>query len=196
MISKTFKSIFLKGLLLFLPFALSIYILFALLRGIEDVVESLITSFLPNFLYFPGLGTLIAVGFIFLMGATLYLPFAKYLKNIAEFPFKNIPVLKIIYSFIVDIMGYLSGETFGKEDKVVIVTLPESGKKVLGLLTQDDKSKLPKYFHDKSLVAVYIPMSFQLGGFTAFVPESHIERTDMKFDYALKGTISSWILNK
>ena len=42
-------------------------------------------------------------------------------------------------------------------------------------------------------VAVYLPMSYQIGGYTLFVPRSWVTPLDMSVESAVRNTLTGWI---
>ena len=42
-------------------------------------------------------------------------------------------------------------------------------------------------------VAVYLPMSYQIGGYTLFVPRGWITPLDMSVESALRNTLTGWV---
>ena len=50
---------------------------------------------------------------------------------------------------------------------------------VIGFVTQDDASELGIVEPKEDLLAVYFPMSYQIGGYTALLPRSRIVPLDL-----------------
>ena len=77
---------------------------------------------------------------------------------------------------------------------VVLVDMGESGVRALGVVTRESFKDLPaieKNADDR--VAVYIPMSYGLGGFTLMVPRSKITHIDMPIEKAMSLAITGWV---
>jgi uncharacterized membrane protein len=55
---------------------------------------------------------------------------------------------------------------------------------VMGFITREDFSNLP--FGEDGEVAVYLPLSYQVAGYTIFVPRSWCEPIDMPFEDSLR----------
>lgn len=68
--------------------------------------------------------------------------------------------------------------------------------KLLGLVTRMEFSDLPKGIGDDQSVAVYLPMSYQLGGFTVIVKKSQVELIDMTTEDALRFAITAGMNTK
>jgi uncharacterized membrane protein len=63
--------------------------------------------------------------------------------------------------------------------------------RVLGLVTREDFSHLPDGIGDDQSVAVYVPMSYQLGGFTLIVKKSQLQPISMSTEDALRFAITA-----
>lgn len=63
--------------------------------------------------------------------------------------------------------------------------------RLLGLVTREAFDDLPKGIGDEHSVAVYLPMSYQLGGFTVIVRRAQIEPVAMSTEDALRFAITA-----
>ncbi len=77
--------------------------------------------------------------------------------------------------------------------KVVMVNFEKLGFQSLGLVTREEFDDLPKDTFDTDSIAVYIPMSYMLGGFTAIVPRASVKEVDIPVEKAIKLAITGWI---
>jgi uncharacterized membrane protein len=62
---------------------------------------------------------------------------------------------------------------------------------LIGFITREDFKDLPKNLGDKDKVAVYLPMSYQVGGFMVIVPKSRITIVDMSIEEAMKFALTA-----
>jgi len=76
-------------------------------------------------------------------------------------------------------------------DDVVLVTTPLG--KIIGIKTTDDPDHVQK---DPESIAVFFPMSYQIGGFTLYVPKDQVETLNMGIEDAMEFTMTAWITNK
>ncbi|MFW5872047.1 MAG: DUF502 domain-containing protein [bacterium] len=190
------KTYFMRGLLIFLPVLLSIYLIIALLVMVENFFGEILLFLFPDALYFTGLGTIVSIIVIVGLGFFFGFSFTKRLHRLIEYPFRKIPLLKTLYSSFADILKYFSGESIKDKGKVVILRKPNEDYAMVGFLTQSNPELLPDKLRDSGKVAVYLPTSYQIGGFTVFVPLDWIEEVDMDFETALKGVFTGWIFEK
>ncbi len=70
--------------------------------------------------------------------------------------------------------------------QVVMVELPGFGMRLLGFVSRRDFSDLPAGIGAEGDVAVYLPMSYQIGGYTIFLPRSRVQPVDLSREMAMK----------
>lgn len=167
----TFKKALITGLKVTIPALLTFLILYWGVVTIESVFSSLLKPFIPASFYFPGLGAIVGLGLIFAVGFTINAWLVKKVYDLFERVMNRIPIVNSIYTAFQDFMDML--DTKNKEYGSPVM-LEFQGVKVLGLVTRRTFEDLnfPGLAAEKQ-IAVYVPMSYQLGGFTIFVsPES------------------------
>ena len=187
-------KIFLKGLLTFLPLAFSIAVLVWSARELEGLTNKFLLWFLPDFLYIPGMG--IVIGIILVMGLGLFMeiPLGRYVYKKLEVPFTSVPLVKSFYFAVKDLASFLV-PTDGRHKKgqAVLVSVPGASAKFVGILTRGEMAGLPKEMRELDCVAVYLPMSYQIGGFSLFVPRSWIQPMNMPVEEAMRQVITAWM---
>jgi uncharacterized membrane protein len=107
--------------------------------------------------------------------------------------FEKIPFLKAIYSPLRDLMSLFAGGGTDNMKKVVIVNFEKLGFKSIGLVTREEFTDIPQGTFEEDNIAVYIPMSYMLGGFTTIVPRSSVTEVDIPVEKAFKLAITGWI---
>ncbi|NJL30859.1 MAG: DUF502 domain-containing protein [Phycisphaerales bacterium] len=129
---------------------------------------------------------------VVLIGMLLDSFVVRMLVGVAEDVFERLPLVKTVYGSLRDLAGFFSHSRKAQGARqVVLVTLPGSGLKLLGLVTRDDLSDLPAEFGAPDHVAVYIPMSYAWGGYTTIVPRSALTKTDMSVEAALRFAVTA-----
>jgi uncharacterized membrane protein len=101
----------------------------------------------------------------------------------------RIPVVKSIYGMIVDVLQLFGGDRRPLQ-KVVLVRI-EGGGELLGFQTRDDFADLPDFGNGR--VAVFVPMSYQLGGFTVIVPRERVREVAMRAEEALRFCVTAGV---
>jgi hypothetical protein len=165
------------------------------------ILENMLGQFFRDVLkdsYIPGLGLLTTLIIIFIFGLILTHFLSKSIWEQIENRLTQVPLIKALYSPLKDLMGLFSSD--GQKDlkSVVMVELQE-GSHVIGLVTRDHFEDVPgtqepglkSKFDEK--VAVYIPLSYALGGFTILIDKSKIKKINIPVEKALSLAITGWV---
>ncbi len=180
------SRVFLTGLMTLLPVAVTVYILYRLVTGLEGMLGKL----LPARLYLPGLGLLTGIVIVFLIGLLLHAWVFQKLFAYGERWMQRIPVVSAIYSSVRDMIGFFKSDDKGMS-QVVMVTLGDTRLRLIGFVTREDFSAYPDGLGDRETVAVFFPMSYQMGGFTAMMPRAAVQKLDMPFQQAMRFALTA-----
>lgn len=189
---KTLRQIFLKGLFTFLPMAVTIYILYAGIVIMEGMLGTTLQRFFPD-LYYPGFGFLLTIIFIFILGFMLNNLLTASFFGVVEKVLLRVPFIKAIYSPLKDLMNLFSHSGAKDLKSIVLVDMGMNGIKMLGLVTRDDFRDLAVGTALENRVAVFIPFSYGLGGYTVLVERSKITEIDMPAEKAMSLAITGWV---
>jgi uncharacterized membrane protein len=179
-------KLFLKGLAVVIPTALTIAILWWFARGAEQILGGLLEAFLPQGWYVPGMGVVSGVAMTILIGLLTHIIIFQKLFALGDSILNRLPLVKTIYSALKDFIGYLSPDSKVAMSKVVLVRVPGQDFEQLGFVTREDFSRLPMTLTVEEPIAVYLPMSYQIGGYTLFLPRSCLTPVDMSFEEGMK----------
>lgn len=187
------QKIFVSGLISFLPLAVTIYIVYAGVTIVENLLGSFLRNTLPNDAYIPGFGFLTTLVLIFLLGLLLNNFVTAGLLHKLQEKLTEVPLIKVVYSPLRDLMNLFSKGGGQAMQKVVMVQF-DLQKEVLGLVTRENFNDLDsnlKINPDK--IAVYIPMSYGLGGYTVLVNKSQVIPVNIPVDKAMSLALTAWI---
>lgn len=155
---------FLRGLIIVVPFAVTIYILYEAFIRLDRLLS------LPT----PGLGLLILLVATVLIGALAGNFVGRNVLRLTETVFTRAPLIRIIYASIRDLLEAFVGDK-KRFDKPVAVSLTAAADvRALGFVTQEDLSFLSL----PGDVAVYLPFSYSMAGVLVIVPRARVERLD------------------
>lgn len=182
---KKIGGVIVKGLAAILPLALSIYLIYWLFVGAEDLLQSAYLSVFPESFYFPGLGIILAIVLLFAAGLLVQTYLVQWLLKLGERIINKIPLVKSIYTSIHDFMQFVSSSAASDADKVVAVSMSD-GSKLIGLVTSESLAE--KFFdgEDAKRIGVFLPMSYNLGGYTIYVKKDQLEVLDIGVEEALR----------
>lgn len=188
---KKIGKLFIQGLGAILPVTLTIYILYWLAASAESILGSFMRLFVSKDLYVPGMG--VAAGFIIILGVGILLRVWLFRKLFAwgDTILEKLPLIKSLYGSIRDLMSFFDTSKKKEFHKVVMITIADTDTRLMGLVTREDFSKLPDGIDNGETVAVYLPMSYQMGGFTVFVPKTNIKPVDMSIEEAMRFTLTA-----
>jgi len=179
-------KLFLKGLAVVIPVALTLAILWWVAAGAERLMGAILKFTLPTGWYIPGMGLVSGLVLIALIGLLSHVLIFQKLFNLGEAIFRRLPLVKTIYTAIKDFIGYLSPEKGNEMGKVVLVQLPGQSFQLIGFVTREQFADLPFNPAAEDPVAVYMPMSYQIGGYTLFLPRNCLTPLDMPFEQAMR----------
>jgi len=143
--------------------------------------------------YRPGLGVLAGILLTVGVGILLKIWIFRKIFALGEAMLKKIPGIKSIYGSIRDLVGFFDASKQKGFDKTVMVSIGDDHTRLMGLVTRESFTDLPEGIGDDETVAVYLPMSYQLGGFTVMVPKSKIQAVDMKVDQAMQFVLTAGV---
>lgn len=184
---------FLTGLAAILPIAITLALLWWLGTAAESLLGGLLQTVLPDILYFPGLGLIIGLGLIFAVGVLLRAYVVQGLFAWLETGMQRIPVVKTIYGVVRDVMNVVSGDLEKQFGEAVLVTLPGTDYRLIGFVTREDFNGLPENLGTKKTIAVYLPMSYQIGGYTLMLSREQVEPLDLSLEDAMRYTLTAGV---
>lgn len=193
------KKYFISGLIILVPAALSIYILYIIVSWADSLLGVYIKPYFDEKFgfYVSGLSILIGAYIVILIGffATNFLG-----KSIVEFFERTIflkwPFFRQVYPAIKEMAIFLfSRDQIRQFKQVVLVQYPCKGVYCFGFLTSDTSAKLAEKTKT-DLCNVFVPSA--PGPFTGYVvmfPRKEIIFTDISIEQAFKYIVSGGVVN-
>ena len=180
---KQIGSILLKGLVTILPIGLTVYFVYWLGITTESLLSKPI-KFVVSDNYWPGMGLVTGFVILFLVGLAVNAFVVRRVLGLGEDLLLRVPVVKTVYSAIRD-MTRLVNTDKKKGDLDRVVTLDYGPGKLIGFVTQEHAKTLG-IGGGEDLIAVYLPMSYQIGGYTLYVSRSKVHETDLSVEQAMR----------
>jgi len=190
---KKLGTLFLQGLIAILPIALTVYLVYWLAAAAESVLGQALRFVIGDDHYITGLGVLAGLLITLGIGVLLRIWLFRRVFALGETLVQRIPGIKSLYGSIRDMVGLFDASKQKEFDKTVMVTLAQEKMRLMGLVTREDFGDLPAGIGDEHTVAVYLPMSYQLGGFTVMVPKTQITPVDMRIDQAMQFVLTAGV---
>jgi uncharacterized membrane protein len=176
---RRFIRYFFSGTLFIVPLVATAYFIFISFRWLDNLLN------LP----YPGLGfaiILIAItGFGYLTTNFAFKTFTDWFDH----GMNRIPLVKLIYSAVKDLLGAFVGDK-KKFNKPVLVRINKDNNLYqIGFITQSDLSDLGL----DDMVAVYFPHSYAFSGFHYFVSKENIKPLNISGPIAMKFIVSGGV---
>jgi uncharacterized membrane protein len=170
---------FLKGILILAPMLVTGWVIYTVFTKIDGLLGIPI----------PGIGFVVTIIFIILVGFLGSNIFFTRLFGYFERVLTRLPVVKLLYFSIKDLIGAFVGEKkmFNRPVMVAMAYLPQGPQvspsapaassapgddiKLIGFVTSDTLESIPEA---GDRVAVYMPQSYNMGGYLMLVPRDRI----------------------
>ncbi len=180
---KKIVNYFLKGLLVFAPVALTLFVLIWAFNGLDQIFRDLFR------IEYRGLGILIGVAAIFLIGFLASNLIGRKLVMLVDRIFNKVPLVKMLYGAVKDLIEAFAGDK-KKFDQPVIAKISENSQaRVLGFITRQDLSILGMDDH----VAVYVPQSYNFAGNLIIFPASYVTSLNIPASDAMTLIVSGGV---
>lgn len=175
----------LKGLVAILPIGLTLYVVYWLAITAEQLFSRLIKLVVPDQYYWPGLGLFAGLVLLYAVGLAVNAYVVRNVLRLGDELLARIPVVKTIYVATRDFMRFLP--TSGKNsDLKRVVLVPFGPGKLIGFVTSESAHMLGADRSAEDNVAVYLPMSYMVGGYTLFLPRASLETTTLSIEAGMR----------
>jgi uncharacterized membrane protein len=189
---KNILKSFVNGILTIVPIILVIYVTYKTFMFLDGLLGGFLKQYFKES-YVPGIGILATLLLITILGFLSTKFITGTIFRIIDRLLEKIPFVKTIYSVIKDTVHSFLGEK-KSFSKVALVTLPGTNMKSLGFVTSEELQAF--YEPLKEYIAVYVPQTFQVAGFTFLIPKEDVEFIDVKPEDAMKFILSGGMTSK
>ena len=182
----------LRGLGIALPVGLTVYFVIWSVSGIERGMRLILQFVGAGDWYLPGSGVVIFIVILLCLGLAAHLLLFRSLLAVVEAVFERIPLIKSVYSAIRDFMSFLSGDDRASGE---VVAVEIAGQHMLGIVsdTRVSDALARAMASEDQVVGVFLPMSYQIGGYTVYVPRNRLTRVDMDAESAMRYIMTAGI---
>ncbi|HOX54662.1 MAG: DUF502 domain-containing protein [Candidatus Omnitrophica bacterium] len=196
---KKLRGYFITGLAVFLPIAITIYILVVAFRFFDNILGRFINIYLlrTGGIYIPGLGLILFILVVFLTGF-----FTRHFLGRKIFPFferiflLKPPLIRQIYPSVKKIINLVLSQEKPSFKKAVLVEYPRKGIYSLGFVANEGMKEAKDKTNTDDLVNVLIPSSpSPFSGYLIMVPKKELIYLDISIEKAFELIISDGVLN-
>ena len=191
------KRYFITGLLIWVPLAITAWVLSLIVRTMDQSLLLLPEAIRPEQLlgiYIPGLGALMTLLVVFLTGLVTANIVGQKLVRFWEAVLSRIPVVKSIYYSVKQVSDTLfsgSGDAFRK---VLLVRYPHPEAWSVAFQTGTPPREIAQHSQEE-MVSVFIPTApSPVNGFFFFVRKADTMELDISVDDALKYIVSMGVV--
>jgi len=188
------RNYFITGIVVLIPIGFTLY----LSRFLINISTKLVPAGLNpnNYIPYaiPGIEILLTIIFITIVGGLSLSFLGRKILQIVDNLFKRIPILRTIYSAIVQLTDSFRNQE-GSKKSVVLVEYPRKGSWAVGFATKENKGEL-KDKTNKELINVFVPTTPNpTSGFLLMFPKEDVIYLDMSFEEASKFIVSAGTSN-
>ncbi len=185
------RNYFITGVVVLIPIGFTLYLSKILIGLSSNLIPENINpnNYLPYSI--PGIEIIISVVFITIVGGLSLSFFGKRILRLIDDLFKRIPVLRTIYSAIVQMTETFSNKDSNDKKSVVLIEYPRKGVWAVGFATKENKGEMAKKTNQK-LINVFVPTTPNpTSGFLLMFPIEDVIYLDMTFEEASKFIVSA-----
>ena len=199
------KKYILTGLLVWLPLAITIWVLMNVVGTLDGVFAWVVVAaqtvlpeslrpLLQDLRNIPGLSVIVVVTALWLTGVAVTNMAGQWILNQSNRMFSNIPIVKSIYTSVKQVSDTLfssSGQAFRE---AVLVQYPRAGSWTIAFVTGKPSGEVAQHLPG-DMLTLYVPTTPNpTSGFMLMVPRTDVVALHMSVDEALKYIISMGVV--
>lgn len=186
-----FWRIFFKGLATILPIFITLYSIYWLAISSELFLGNTIKRFLSEEYYWPGMGIVVAIALTMLVGVLINNRVGRFFVHKLHYFITHVPIAKTIYNSVQDLLQFFaSSREKEKMDQVVEIDMGNNIR-LIGFITQPTPSIPIENKTGEDLIGVYLPLSYQIGGYTMYMPRNQVKPVNISVEQAMRLTLTA-----
>lgn len=194
---KLIKRYFITGLVIWIPLAITAWVLSLIVNTLDQSLQLLPPSIHPiNLIGFdlPGVGAILTLLIIFLTGLLAANFIGQKMVRWSEKLLSRIPVVNSVYHSVKQVSDTLFAPNGNAFRQALLVQYPRQGCWTIAFLTGKPAGDLINHLQGEH-VSVYVPTTPNpTSGFFLMMPKAEVVELDMSVDEALKYIISMGVV--
>ena len=194
------RNVFITGLLITLPIALTWFILQFLLKNF-DALSPVFTRMLiqlgapiPEGFRIPFLGLMVTLLIVLAVGWLTTNFFGKKLFELGELMIEKIPFVRRIYKGSKQVVSSIAEADTSTFRKVVLIEFPRRGLLAIGFVTGESRGEVQRITRE-NMLNVFVPtMPNPTSGFLIFSPSEELTEVSMTIEEGIKYVVSGGIV--
>ena len=191
------KKYFITGLLIWIPLAITAWVLALIVQTMDQSLLLLPPSIRPETLlgfYIPGIGAIMTLLVVFVTGLVTANIIGQRLVRFWEGVLSRIPVVKSVYYSVKQVSDTLFSSSGDAFRKALLVQYPRPGSWTIAFMTGQPGGDIPLHLKG-DYVSVYVPTTPNpTSGFFLMMPRADVIELEMSVDEALKYIISMGVV--
>jgi uncharacterized membrane protein len=192
-----FKRYLMTGLLVWIPLALTIWVLNLILAFMDQTLLVLPPAWRPEQwlgFHLPGAGLVLTLVIVLATGVLAANIIGQRLVTWWESMLGRIPIVSNIYRSVKQVSDTLLAQDGHSFRRAVLVEFPQRGQWAVGFVVGSAGSQLSRYL-DPDVLTVYVPTAPNpTSGYTLIVRPDELHDVEMSVDDALKFVISMGVV--
>ncbi|MBN2183649.1 MAG: DUF502 domain-containing protein [Sedimentisphaerales bacterium] len=178
---------FIKGLLIFVPIGLTVFLLIWAFTSLDKAFRGLLRGLVG--IDIPAIGLLLTVALITMIGFLASNFLGRRFFELIEKIFRGLPLVKLLYSAVKDMIEAFAGEKKSFDKPVLAAIAPGSAVKIVGFITRESLEN----FGLTDYVAVYMPQSYNFAGNVLLFPKESITPLKVESSQAMAFIVSGGV---
>jgi uncharacterized membrane protein len=193
------RNYFLTGLIVAGPVAITVYLVWAFVTWVDDLVRPFVPAAFRPETYLPwkipGTGLIVAFVALTLLGFLTANLVGRSLLAYGEMLLERMPIVRPIYKGLKQIFETLFSKSGSSFRKVGLVEFPAPGMWSLVFLSQSPSSDLANYLPDGEHVSAFMPCTPNpTTGFFFYVPRKDVIDLDITVEQAMTVIMSAGMI--
>lgn len=192
-----FRRYLITGLLIWVPLAITIWVLNFIINTMEPTLRLLPSQWQPDKLlgfHLPGFGLLLAFAIVMITGLLTANFLGQRMVRFWESLLSRIPIVRSIYSSVKQVSDTLFSDGGNAFRKALLVQYPREGCWTIAFQTGIPSSEVTTKLGEQ-LISVYVPTTPNpTSGFFLMMKPSEVKELDMSVDEALKYVVSMGVV--
>lgn len=197
-IKMTLRGYLIAGLLIWLPIAITLWVLNLIIGTLDQTVNVLPQGWRPESLFgfdIPGLGVVLAFAVLLGTGFMAANVLGQRLLDLWELVLTRTPVVKTIYNSVKQVSDTLLSDSGQAFRKALLVRFPHQNAWTIAFQTGAPSGEVKQQLGEDDFVSVYVPTTPNpTSGYFIIVPKQDTRELDMSVDAALKYVISMGVV--
>mgnify|MGYP001281719047 FL=1 len=189
------RNYLIAGVVVLIPIGITLYLTLFFIKISSNLIPKEIN---PNYYLpfsIPGLEIVISIFFLIFIGWLSLSFLGKRILKLVNDLFNRIPILRTIYTSILQMTENFAKNNNENEKSVVLIEYPRKGCWAVGFATQDNKGEI-KDKTKEDLINVFVPTTPNpTSGFLLMFPRNDVIFLDMTFEEASKFIVSAGTAN-